>query len=377
MGRRESESVDIVLVTAPGNGKTGVGDYTDDLLSHMADIKVEKIELQIRSKNPLDFLRSAIYIGRTDRSLIHIQHEYGMFGPMSLMTWIFFPVVFILSYMNKTPVVLSIHEALNQNHVTKPLAPLKRIYISMINHLLALGADHVVFLSEITKSEFIESVRPEDFTVIPHGVTVNRTVELSQQEAKTRIGYAPDDVVIIEPGYIEPRKGNHVFVELAKRMPEYEFLIAGGVSNSSYYEYGEEVVSNAPENLQVTGVLEEKMFHTAFCAADLAVLPYLKTRQAGIVNTVGQSGIFNRCIAYEVPVLGSEQTYFKRLKNNWGCIDTFNTNDLDQATQRIRETLTDEAEQEQFITAMKAYADANSFGQVAEEHKNLYQKLAR
>lgn len=375
MGKGESELADVMLVTAPGKGETGIGDYTDDLFSYADDLEIEKVVLPIRSKNPLDFLLPAIQVGRTQKAVIHIQHEYGMFGPMSLMTWIFFPVVFVLSSMNKTPVVISLHEALNRDHVTEPFAPIKRIYIYIINHLLVFGADHMVFLSETTKSKFIKSAHPRECTVVPHGVSVNRPVELSQQEAKKRIGYTPNDIVIIEPGYIEPRKGNHIFAELAEQMPEYEFLIAGGVANPIHCEYAKQVVDDAPDNLQVTGVMEEEMFHTAFLAADLAVLPYLKTQQAGIVNTVGQSGIFNRCVAYELPVLGSEQPYFEDLKNNWSCIETFNTDNLNEAAQRIRETLNDGSKQEQFITGMKKYANANSFDQALEEHKAIYQKL--
>lgn len=375
MGKGKSELADIVLVTAPGNGETGVGDYTNDLLAHITDVDIEKIELQIQSKNPLDFLLPAIRTGRARADVIHIQHEYGMFGPMSLMTWIFFPVVFLVSAITNTPVVISMHEALNKDHVTEPLAPIKRVYIALINHLLVFGADHIVFLSDTTKTEFLESVRPEEFSVIPHGVSIDRTVEHPKQEAKRHIGYSPDDVVIIEPGYIEPRKGNHVFAELAERMPEYEFLIAGGVSNALYAEYAEHVMDDAPENLRVTGILEEELFHTAFCAADLVVLPYLKTRQAGIINTVGQSGIFNRCVAYELPVLGSERSYFEDLKDEWGCIETFDTDNLTEATQRIQETLADDTKQKQLIAAMKAYADANSFDRAGNEHTDIYQTV--
>lgn len=372
----ESKPADIVLVTAPGDGETGIGDYTNDLFSHAGDIAVETVELPIQSTNPLDFLRPAIQVGRTESTVIHIQHEYGMFGPMSLMTWIFFPVVFVLSSINDTPVVVSLHEALNEDHIAEPLAPLKRVYISLINHLLTFGADEMVFLSDTTKSEFTQSVAPEDSSVVPHGVSTDRTVELSKQEAKERLGYSPDETVIIEPGYIEPRKGSKVFVALAERMPEYEFLIAGGVTNPAYREYGDQVVNTAPENLRVTGVMDEEMFHTAFCAADLAVLPYQKTEQSGIVNTVGQSGIFNRCVAYELPVLGSKQTYFEKLEENWGCVETFSTDDLDQATQRIQEILTDETKREQLSTAMAEYANANSFDQAVEEHKEIYQEVA-
>jgi len=375
MGRSGATTVDVTLVTAPGEGESGIGDYTDDLLSHANDIDVEEVELQIRSKSPLEFLLPAIRIGRTQRDVIHIQHEYGMFGPMSLMTWIFFPVVFALASINDTPTVLTLHEAINRNHVTEPLAPLKRGYIFLINRLLVCGSDRVVFLSDTTKSEFAESTHPGNSTVVPHGVNVDRVVDIPQEEAKERFGYAPSDIVIVEPGYIEPRKGNHVFVELAERLPEYEFLIAGGASNVSYREYAEEITDSAPENLRVTGVLEEEMFHTAFGAADLAVLPYLRTRQAGIVNTVGQSGIFNRCITYELPVLGSERSYFEDLRQDWGCVDTFSTDDLDQATQRIREVINDETRQERLVTAMRAYGNEDSFEQVVEEHEKIYEDV--
>lgn len=372
MGGSLSTTASVSLVTAPGKGATGIGDYTDDLLTHADDLEIEKTELQIRSKNPLDFLLPAIRVGGTERDVIHIQHEYGMFGPMSLMTWVFFPVVFALASVNNTPVVLTLHEAINRSHVTEPLARLKRIYISMMNHLLVLGSDQVIFLSDTTKSEFTESAQPGDSTVIPHGVNVEKAVETSQQEAKRQFGYGPDDVVIIEPGYIEPRKGSHIFVELAEQLPEYEFLMAGGVSNPSYREYAEQVIDSAPENVQVTGVLEERAFHTAFCAADLAVLPYLRTRQAGIINTVGQSGIFNRCISYELPVLSSEQTHFEDMREEWGCIDTFSTDDPERATKQVRELLEDETKRERLVAAMRAYGEQDSFEEVVKKHEAVY-----
>ena len=146
-----------------------------------------------------------------------------------------------------------------------------------------------------------------------------------------------------------------------------------GQSTDATTRAGDQETDSAPENLQVTGVLDEEMFHTAFCAADLAVLPYLRTRQAGIVNTVGQSGIFNRCITYELPVLGSEQSYFEDLKQEWGCVDTFNTGDLNQAAQRIQETINDETKKEQLVTAMHTYGTEDSFEQVVEKHKDIYQ----
>lgn len=371
-GTVDQRTVDVLMVTGPSDGASGIGDYAEELTSQMPGARVETVSLPVESGGLLPYLARAVEVGTADADLVHVQHEYGMFGSFALSTWLFFPLVYLLCRLRGVPVGLTVHEALNRDLVAAPLKPVKQIYVELLNRCITLDSAFVVFLSENTARRFTASVPLESYTVFPHGVNVTRRVDLSSDEAKRLLGYDPSDVVVSEPGYVEPRKGYERLIDLAERLPEYEFLVAGGSSSEAYEAYLDALERRAPDNLRITGRLDEERFHAAFVASDLVVLPYRETEQRGVINTVSQSGIFNRCATYGNPVLASGLEHFQLLEEEWDCLRTHGFEEPDVAADVVERLLTDEAECDRLSRNIRAYAEANSFRSVAERHVALY-----
>jgi len=298
-----------------------------------------------------------------------------MYGSFAAMTWPFFLLLYMLTGLRKIPVVVTIHEGLNASHLSGYIRELKSLYLKMLNLLVVVGASHVIFLSNRTAEEFTESVRPGTFTILPHGVPEKGPVGIDKYEAKYQLGYDPEQTIITQPGYVEPRKGNTFLINLANKFDEHEFLLAGGPSKEAYEEYYNDIVDNAPDNLTVTGFLEEEEFHAAFVASDLIILPYQQAEQGGITNTVGQSGIFNRCATYGKPVVASSLPYFRDLEREWECLETCDFESGDGAERALRAFLDDDHQRERLSKNIRDYAEACSCSNIAELHEEIYNQV--
>lgn len=360
--------VDVTVVAPPDDGSDGIGTYTGDLVgSFSEEVSTNYVSVPAGSTDPRPYLSAAIRAGRSGADVIHVQHEYALFGPNSLYSWPFFVVLSILARIDGVPLVITLHSAWNDETVAgESLAWLKRLYVRANNELIAAVGTHLVFLSENCLDSYFQSVPLEDYSVFRHGVRVGATRDIDRAEAKTDFGYDPDDFVVVEPGYVREQKGIHVFVDVAERFPEVEFLVAGGPQDEAAATYAEELRERAPRNVQFTGHLPDERFHAAFVAADLACLPYLR---------MTQSGIFNWCVAYGVPVAASDHDYFTRLAAEWDCVDSFDPTDVDNVAETVGTLIESSERRATLAKGLAAFREANSFSSVAAEHLSLYRRL--
>lgn len=357
----------VTFIATAADGSCGIGTYTGELRPHIrSDVDDELVQVQLASVNPLSYLRAALSAGLRDTDVIHIQHEYGIYGPKSLMSWLFFPLIHLLTTFRGVPVVVTMHSAWNSETIGPPAVGLKRIYVALNNRLLATTADHLIFLSENSKELFEESVgvSPEKYSVLAHGVPTE-TVDLDQSDAKARFGYDPADTLIVEPGYVRKEKGSDTFVELASRLPEYEFLLAGGVPPGADPSFLDELESNSPENVQTTGILDNDRFQAVFRAADLVVLPY---------RSIHQSGVFNWCVAYGLPVVASDIDYFRRISDRYGCVHIINRADIECTVKDVKELIENEISLNNLAENMLEYKRSQSMDEVASQHVEIYNK---
>lgn len=201
---------------------------------------------------------------------------------------------------------------------------------------------------------------------IPCAIT-DVSPDVSQAEAKRRFGYDPAETVIAIPGFIRPPKGHDIFIEVASKLPEYEFMIAGGARpKGEDFEFAEQIKSEAPDNVIVTGVLDDGDYWTALKAPDIAVLPY---------RVVTQSGTFNACATQELPVLASDAEYFKRIEETWDTPETVDISDTDEMAERVRQLLKDPSRRTRLAEIMAQYKQANSFEKVGTDHRRIYHRL--
>ena len=360
------------MISTPDDGSCGIGTYTGDLSSSFNGIATELLPINQDRRTVVHFLALAIFAVTSDRDVIHVQHEYGLFrrtsiGYPSVMGWVFFPVLFALSAVRNVPVVITLHSVLSPDEGSIR----RRLYMRAMHRFLAAGADHLVFLSDECMNRFLRDVAlsEDEYTRLPHGVNVRDTTSMDETEAKASFGYAPDDQVVMIPGYMRPPKGHDIFADLASRRPEYEFLIAGGARpKGEDHDFAERIASEAPENVQITGILDDDEFDAAFNAADLAVLPY---------RVVSQSGTFNWCAAHELPALTSEEPYFARLEREWGVVLTADIESIDELARTLDSILESPKTLRALGENMALYKRANSFERVAEHHEDIYRSVYR
>ena len=361
---------DVTLVTTPDDGTCGIGTYTGELLGELPDdLAVSRIVIPSGSLNPLPYLVGAARAGLAASPVVHVQHEYGVFGPKSLTSWVFFPLLVVLARLRGRRVVVTLHSGWNADTIGPPLVPLKRVYVALNNRLLAATADHVLFLSENVREKFTESVAPSSFEVLPHGVGTE-TIDTSPDAAKAAFGFDADRTVVALPGYLKPEKGSDLFLQVAAEFDDDAdspaFLLAGGSRNRD--DYAERLKADCPANAQITGVLDDDRFHAAFVAADLLLLPY---------RTVDQSGILNWAAAYGCPTLASRLTYFERLAERWGNVGLVAPDDPAATAETIQAVLEDQDRLDELRTGMADYRSAESMESVGKRHAELYRELGR
>jgi len=387
---QQPTDVGVTMIATPGDASCGIGTYARDLSNALAEVSASIAPGDSRSETGADgattdaidveqdhptaahFVSVALRAVARDSDVVHVQHEYGLFRrPGSsypgFLGLVFFPVLWLAARVRRKPIVVTLHSVLTPSAAEAPLS--ERLYLLLMHTLIARVADHVIFLSEDCEERFHEDVAqsPDEYSVLPHGVNVRDASPVDQATAREHFGLDPEADVVAIPGFVRPPKGHDVFVEVAKELPDVEFLIAGGSRPKGFEdEFVAEIEAEAPENVTITGVLDDEAFPLALATADLALLPY---------RGVTQSGTFNWCAAQELPILGSDRSYFSRIEEQWDALETIGIDDVGAIADRVTELLADDERRAELSANVRRYKEANSFETVAAHHIGIYRSV--
>lgn len=113
---------------------------------------------------------------------------------------------------------------------------------------------------------------------ISNGIEIEKFKRDEEAGKKFRetYGFSKDDKVIIGIGLYIERKGILDFVELAKRMPEYQFIWFGYSPLSAATKEVREAVRTELDNLTFAGYVEPEMIIGAMSGCDLYLFPTLE-----------------------------------------------------------------------------------------------------
>jgi len=98
----------------------------------------------------------------------------------------------------------------------------------------------------------------------------------SLSETMDKYGINPDRFVILSVGQTQIRKGILDFVEVAKKLPECQFLWAGGFSFGAITEGHKEikkVIECPPENVKFLGIVDRAEMNALYNCCDVFFLP--------------------------------------------------------------------------------------------------------
>ncbi len=221
--------------------------------------------------------------------LIHIQHEYALFGEQRGMNVIPLAYKFKLSQI---PTVITLHTV-----------PKKRNYEEkIIEKALVEIADATIVHEQYQRELIIGRVGYKDkIWVIPHGV---RQIKPASN-AKEKLGLMDKKVVLLA-GYFRRSKNFErvvrVFPKVTEAVDDAFLLIASGARKPEDITYRDEFLefvanSRTKNKIKVLlGPFSKQKFDLILSSADVAVLPYLKG---------AQSGIMAHCLAFAKPIVVS------------------------------------------------------------------------
>jgi len=168
---------------------------------------------------------------------------------------------------------------------------LQKPFIKWLSALYNAG-DRVIAPSEYTK-EMIKDfgVNRDKIRVVSNGVDLSK-VEYSQdgrERYRSRFGLNKKTVVVV--GQVIPRKGINTFVEVARELPEYDFIWYGHRMNKLFMFDREmdRAIDNSPENVQFTGYVDD--IGAAYSSGDLFFFPSTEENEGIVLLEAAARGL--------------------------------------------------------------------------------------
>ena len=221
--------------------------------------------------------------------LVHIQHEFGLFGEQRGMN------VIPLSYkfkLSQIPIVITLHTVSDKYDYEEKI----------IEKALVEIADTIIVHEEYQRELIEGRLGPQDkINVVPHGVRKIKPVS----KAKEKLGLGDKKIVLLI-GYFRRNKNFErvvrVFPKVAEEVDDVLLLIASGARRQEDIAYQDEFLefvanSKVKDKIKVLlGPFSHQKFDLILSAADVTVLPYLRG---------AQSGILAHCLAFARPIIVS------------------------------------------------------------------------
>ena len=221
--------------------------------------------------------------------LVHIQHEFGLFGEQRGMN------VIPLSYkfkLSQIPIVITLHTLSDKYDYEEKI----------IEKALVEIADTIIVHEEYQRELIEGRLGPQDkINVVPHGVRKIKPVS----KAKEKLGLGDKKIVLLI-GYFRRNKNFErvvrVFPKVAEEVDDVLLLIASGARRQEDIAYQDEFLkfmanSEVKDKIKVLlGPFSHQKFDLILSAADVTVLPYLRG---------AQSGILAHCLAFARPTIVS------------------------------------------------------------------------
>ncbi|GAB6062043.1 glycosyltransferase [Deferrisoma palaeochoriense] len=298
---------------------------------------------------------------RLTPDVVHVQHEFGLFGRHYGVNAVPLLIKFRLIGV---PVVVTLHT------VYARIEPAHRI---LLENLLT-NADAAI-VHEPYQREALHQAFGGRFDaklhVIPHGA---RIVDPDPQ-ARRRLGLPEGRPILLMIGYFRPSKRFERIVDLfprvVERVPEALLVVAGKIRGKEFIEYREmlfERIRTSPVRdriVLIRGQLAQDTFDRILSAADVVALPY---------EINAQSGILAHCLAFGRPVVASATESMRRALGDSGAGVTCSTDD--EFVEAIAGFLRDPARRRECGEAARRYVrERIGWPKVAQEHLALYRRL--
>ena len=142
------------------------------------------------------------------------------------------------------------------------------------------SADHLVVVNPIFIKDMVKAGLDKDkITYIPNFVSKKEFYKKSKKDIKDiKKEYNIDEnkFVVLGAGQVQTRKGVLDFVKVAEKLPDVEFIWAGGFSFGAITDGHKElqkIMDNPPKNVKFIGIIPREKMNDIFNMSDLLFVP--------------------------------------------------------------------------------------------------------
>jgi 1,2-diacylglycerol-3-alpha-glucose alpha-1,2-galactosyltransferase len=139
-------------------------------------------------------------------------------------------------------------------------------------------ADLVLGVSKMVQDELRDDMGLKNVELLYNTIDMSqyRRTKVDQQKARKQLKIKPDTFVVVGNGQIQPRKRVDIFVQMARELPDVQFIWVGGIPFKNLgadYKKMKQLIDEAPKNVKFTDVIPLEQVRKYYHAADVFVLP--------------------------------------------------------------------------------------------------------
>lgn len=363
--------------------KCGIATYTKDLIEQLQMQKksIEVIALNdsdenfqypsvvtktLTKNNKEEYVRIAKQINTSQTDIVHIQHEFGIFGGED--------GEYILDFARalEKPFIVTFHTILK--------TPSQK-QMEIIKELTRLSC-HVIIMKEIGKDRLIHiyGANDRDISIIYHGVP--DMDHLKKEAIKIKLGLEKK-FILMTSNLISDNKGIEYVIQalpdIVEKIPQVFLLIIGETHPEVKKKEGEKYRSMLEALVKKLGVAEHVQFINEyllleklkeyFVSADIILTPYLEPEQITSGTLAYAIGAGKVCIS--TPFIYAKNM----LKNNRGILIPFK--DAGAIISEVISVYTNPKIQQAFGKHAYALGKQMRWPKIAAKHNVLYRDLLK
>ena len=314
--------------------------------------------------------------------LIHIQHEYFIFG--GTLSASLFPFLLLFTRFLGSKVVVTLHGIVNPSEVKDPElginsngligATFSQVGLLLVTRLITDNSDRITVMNNAHKNVLIQAYHcaPEKITLIPHGVPQSHPID--QDLAKKMLELNGSKVVLYF-GYITKYKGIDILIKAFKKIRGSNIvLLIGGAphprlkNDPEYLKFWNSVKKEMSEDSRIRfiGFIPDKILSTYISASDVVVFPYIASFSTG--------GPMNITLGHHRPIIASRVSSFSDILPASAVFKTGSVSDLCTVLNRA---LNDDDFNRELSECTKDIAEDRSWKKVAQTTADLYFTLLK
>lgn len=357
-------------------------------------VAIDRREVKYLARKELRPYFDALAERTAGYDLVHVQHEYGIFGgathslPVSVSVTSHF-----LSRLARhgVPVVTTFHTEpldlfgppVNPWALVMGAAQRAHFHAAMALAFRRHPNLRAIVHTRSSRRAFLDAGLPAGAVdVVPHGMHVPDGPlpgEEARRAARERVGLPPDAVVLAQFGFLAGYKGIPTSVRALHELPD-RFRLA--VLGDSHPHGGDDTLERllgaareprdggrgggVEHRIDLPGYIPAEDLADWRLAASIGLAPYRP------VPGFSFSGALTWAFGAGVPIVASRVGPFVELQEDAGCLELVAPDAPRELAYRVARLEADPARAERLALAARAHAERFSWERVAERHAELY-----